>query len=225
MLDYAGNSYDLYQPEVGEPKPSQDSEIITIPCPACGFNNNFWGKLDSNGFLIEHYGRKCQGFFEDKTSQEREHCDYRFRAKYCNECGADNDISARVCHQCDATLVDPDKKLKEALRLKDALVFECLAMDLALHKNEKGKNCLKVSYVGDNQAQVHEFWSLSTPKQKQDFKDFLSDLTLPTSIDLLKSPLRLKLSTTSIASDHHSLSLPESQGDFGKYAIRYLLMN
>ncbi|CAM3623336.1 DEAD/DEAH box helicase [Vibrio aquimaris] len=172
VLDYAGNSYDLYQPEVGEPKPSQDSEIITIPCPACGFNNNFWGKLDSNGFLIEHYGRKCQGFFEDKTSQEREHCDYRFRAKYCNECGADNDISARVCHQCDATLVDPDKKLKEALRLKDALVFECLAMDLALHKNEKGKNCLKVSYVGDNQAQVHEFWSLSTPKQKQDFKDF-----------------------------------------------------
>ena len=43
VLDYAGNSYDLYQPEVGDAKPDSDSEIITIPCPACGFNNNFWG--------------------------------------------------------------------------------------------------------------------------------------------------------------------------------------
>ncbi len=61
VLDYAGNSYDLYQPEVGDPKPDSDSEIITIPCPACGFNNNFWGKLDSNGFLLEHFGRRCKG--------------------------------------------------------------------------------------------------------------------------------------------------------------------
>ncbi|MBU2899108.1 DEAD/DEAH box helicase [Vibrio hepatarius] len=171
VLDYAGNSYDLYQPEVGDTKPASDSEIITIPCPACGFNNNFWGKLDNNGFLVEHYGRKCQGYLEDEVTQEREHCNYRFRAKYCNECGADNDIAARVCHECDATLVDPDKKLKEALKLKDALVFECLSMDLTLHKNDKGKNSLKVSYFGENQAQVHEFWSLTTPKQKQDFKN------------------------------------------------------
>ncbi|GLT16673.1 carboxylate--amine ligase [Vibrio zhanjiangensis] len=171
VIDYAGNSYDLYQPEVGDAKPSPDSEIITIPCPACGFNNNFWGKLDTNGFLLEHYGRKCQGFFEDKTTQKREHCDYRFRAKYCNECGADNDIAARICHECDATLVDPDKKLKEALKLKDALVFECHSMELTLHKNDKGKNSLKISYYGDGRALVHEFWSLTTPKQKQDFKN------------------------------------------------------
>ncbi|MDF4799253.1 helicase-related protein, partial [Vibrio parahaemolyticus] len=109
VLDYAGNSYDLYQPEVGDPKPDSTSEIITIPCPACGFNNNFWGKLDSNGFLLEHFGRRCQGYFEDEDTDEREHCGYRFRAKYCSECGADNDIAARICHECDATLVDPDK--------------------------------------------------------------------------------------------------------------------
>ncbi|WP_418114190.1 DEAD/DEAH box helicase [Vibrio scophthalmi] len=168
VLDYAGNSYDLYQPEVGNPKPDSDSEIITIPCPACGFNNNFWGKLDNNGFLIEHFGRRCQGYFEDDTG-EREHCGYRFRAKYCGECGADNDIAARICHECDATLVDPDKKLKEALNLKDALVYECLEMDFNLFKDDKGKNQLKVTYRGENQAAVHEFWSLNTPKQKQTF--------------------------------------------------------
>lgn len=176
VLDYAGNSYDLYQPEVGDPKPDSTSEIITIPCPACGFNNNFWGKLDSNGFLLEHFGRRCQGYFEDEDTGEREHCGYRFRAKYCGECGADNDIAARICHECDATLVDPDKKLKEALNLKDALIFECTEMDLSVFKSNDGKSQLKVTYSGEpyqgeGHALVHEFWSLNTKKQKQTFKD------------------------------------------------------
>ncbi|EJG1561080.1 DEAD/DEAH box helicase [Vibrio parahaemolyticus] len=176
VLDYAGNSYDLYQPEVGDPKPDSISEIITIPCPACGFNNNFWGKLDSNGFLLEHFGRRCQGYFEDEDTGEREHCGYRFRAKYCGECGADNDIAARICHECDATLVDPDKKLKEALNLKDALIFECTEMDLSVFKSNDGKSQLKVTYLGEpyqgeGHALVHEFWSLNTKKQKQTFKD------------------------------------------------------
>ncbi|WP_104034790.1 DEAD/DEAH box helicase [Vibrio jasicida] len=176
VLDYAGNSYDLYQPEVGDPKPDSTSEIITIPCPACGFNNNFWGKLDSNGFLLEHFGRRCQGYFEDDETGEREHCGYRFRAKYCGECGADNDIAARICHECDVTLVDPDKKLKEALNLKDALIFECTEMDLSVFKSSDGKSQLKVTYSGETyqgegNALVHEFWSLNTKKQKQTFKD------------------------------------------------------
>ncbi|HDM8240280.1 DEAD/DEAH box helicase [Vibrio campbellii] len=176
VLDYAGNNYDLYQPEVGDPKPDSTSEIITIPCPACGFNNNFWGKLDSNGFLLEHFGRRCQGYFEDDETGEREHCGYRFRAKYCGECGADNDIAARICHECDATLVDPDKKLKEALNLKDALIFECTEMDLTVFKSSDGKPQLKVTYSGETyqgegNALVHEFWSLNTKKQKQTFKD------------------------------------------------------
>ncbi|EIU6867176.1 DEAD/DEAH box helicase [Vibrio parahaemolyticus] len=176
VLDYAGNSYDLYQPEVGDPKPDSTSEIITIPCPACGFNNNFWGKLDSNGFLLEHFGRRCQGYFEDEDTGKREHCGYRFRAKYCSECGADNDIAARICHECDATLVDPDKKLKEALNLKDALIFECTEMDLSVFKSNDGKSQLKVTYSGEpyqgeGHALVHEFWSLNTKKQKQTFKD------------------------------------------------------
>ncbi|MCE7728670.1 DEAD/DEAH box helicase [Vibrio campbellii] len=176
VLDYAGNNYDLYQPEVGDPKPDSTSEIITIPCPACGFNNNFWGKLDSNGFLLEHFGRRCQGYFEDDETGEREHCGYRFRAKYCGECGADNDIAARICHECDATLVDPDKKLKEALNLKDALIFECTEMDLSVFKSSDGKSQLKVTYSGETyqgegNALVHEFWSLNTKKQKQTFKD------------------------------------------------------
>ncbi|WP_194090479.1 DEAD/DEAH box helicase [Vibrio hibernica] len=181
VLDYAGNNYDLYQPEVGEPKPDPTSDTVTVPCPTCGFNNSFWGKLDSNGMLLEHYGRRCQGYFEilddnDQSTGEREHCGYRFKAKFCGECGADNDIAARICHQCDATLVDPDKKLRDALNLKDALVFECTDMQFDVHKDTNGKSQLKITYLGDSteekqHAQVHEFWPLTTKKQKQNFAD------------------------------------------------------
>lgn len=207
ILDYAGNNYDLYQTEIGEAKPDPNCELVTVPCPACGFNNNFWGKLDGAGLLLEHYGRRCQGYFknddsehktnsEDKTRElnanlqkpvtradltnksiiteritEKQHCGYRFKAKYCSECGADNDIAARICHQCDATLVDADKKLRDALNLKDALVFECKEMELTAIKDKKGKTQLKVTYHGEQQLQVHQFWSLTTPKQKQTFQD------------------------------------------------------
>ncbi len=203
VLDYAGNSYDLYQPEVGNPKPDSDSEIITIPCPACGYNNNFWGKLDNNGFLIEHFGRKCQGYFEDEDGV-REHCNYRFRAKYCNECGADNDIAARICHECDATLVDPDKKLKEALNLKDALVFECTDMVLSVFKDEKGKSQLKVTYQGENEAQVHQFWSLTTKKQKQ---NFLEQFVRPHLAD--KHRPFDAASPTKVVNNQHRFRLPQ----------------
>ncbi len=203
VLDYAGNSYDLYQPEVGNPKPDSDSEIITIPCPACGYNNNFWGKLDNNGFLIEHFGRKCQGYFEDEDGV-REHCNYRFRAKYCNECGADNDIAARICHECDATLVDPDKKLKEALNLKDALVFECTDMVLSVFKDEKGKSQLKVTYQGENEAQVHQFWALTTKKQKQ---NFLEQFVRPHLAD--KHRPFDAASPTKVVNNQHRFRLPQ----------------
>lgn len=66
-MEFAGNCYDLYQPEVGDAKPDSDSEIVTIPCPACSFKNNFLGKLDPAGFVIEHYGRQCQGYSENES--------------------------------------------------------------------------------------------------------------------------------------------------------------
>ena len=179
ILDYAGNCYDLYQPEVGDPKPDSNSEIITIPCPACGFNNNFWGKLDSNGFLLEHFGRRCQGYFEDDEGT-REECGYRFRAKYCNECGADNDIAARICHECDAILVDPDKKLKEALKLKDARILNCIDVTLTAGKNQFDKPQIKVTYSGDDDSELHEVWQLGTKKQKQ---LFLNNFVRPHLVD------------------------------------------
>ncbi len=60
------------------------------------------------------------------------------------------------------------KKLKEALKLlKDALVFECLEMDLTFSRTTKANHNLRLSAMGgENQAQVHEFWSLTTFKKQ-----------------------------------------------------------
>ena len=64
VIDYAGNHVNLHHPEVGEPKPSPDSEPVQVFCPGCGFANIFWGKTDSDGRVVEHYGRRCQGLLE-----------------------------------------------------------------------------------------------------------------------------------------------------------------
>ena len=44
VIDYAGNGFDIFYPEVGEKKPHGDSEPVQVLCPACGFANLFWGK-------------------------------------------------------------------------------------------------------------------------------------------------------------------------------------
>ena len=80
ILDYAGNPHDLYAPEVGTPKGKSDNVPVQVFCPACGFANTFWGKTTADGTLIEHFGRRCQGWFEDDDGH-REQCDFRFRFK------------------------------------------------------------------------------------------------------------------------------------------------
>lgn len=202
VMEFAGNSYDLYQPEVGQEKPESDSEIVTIPCPACRFNNNFWGKLDPAGFVLEHYGRKCQGYSEDETGC-RTHCNYRFRAKFCDNCGMDNDIAARVCGHCEAQLVDPDKKLREALKLKDALIIRCDEMHLSASKNKHGKGQLKVTYRGA-QGQINECWQLTTSKQKA---AFLQRFIQPHLIDRFR-PFT-DSSVTKVINNEHRLQAPE----------------
>ncbi|WP_330959582.1 DEAD/DEAH box helicase [Photobacterium sp. 53610] len=203
VLEYAGNCYDLYQPEVGDPKPDSNSEVIMVPCPACGFKNSFWGKLDPAGFLIEHYGRRCQGYFEDDDG-EREECGYRFRAKFCEECGADNDIAARRCHQCDAVMVDPDKKLRDALKLKDAMIMKCTEMKLEAGKNQYGKPQLKVTYFSEDDGHISETWQLTNKTQKTEFlKKFIN----PHLVDRHR-PFT-ETAPTKVAGNEHRLRPPE----------------
>lgn len=168
VLDYAGNSYDIYATEIGTPPPHSSADLVTVPCPVCNFANNFWGKIDPAGFVIEHYGRRCQGFDNSKMP-EIIPCGYRFKAKFCPECGHEHDIAAKFCHQCQTVLVDPDKKLQDALKLKDALILYPTEMRFDVSSDSRGQSRLKITYLNATGQQLHEFWPLQTKSQKQRF--------------------------------------------------------
>ncbi|MEQ9924316.1 DEAD/DEAH box helicase [Pectobacterium brasiliense] len=167
ILDYAGNPHDLYTPEVGNSKPHTGSQPVQVFCPECGFANLFWGKTTPDGDIIEHYGRRCQGW-EIAESGQRKQCDFRFRFKVCPHCGAENDIAARRCHQCDEVLVDPDDMLKAALKLKDALVLRCSGMSFEQGQDAKGE-WLKITYHDEDGAEVSERFRLHTTAQRHVF--------------------------------------------------------
>lgn len=167
ILDYAGNPHDLFTPEVGAAKPPGDSQPVQVFCPTCGFANLFWGLCTPSGEVIEHYGRRCQGWQEQDG--KRQQCDYRFRSKSCPHCGAENDIAARRCHQCQEVLVDPDDMLKAALKLKDALVLRCGGMQLEPGRDDKGE-WLKITYHDEDGASASERFRLHTGPQRMAFQ-------------------------------------------------------
>jgi len=166
IIDYAGNRYDLYAPEVGSPKPAPDTEPVQVLCPACGFANTFWGRTDGDGRVTEHFGRKCRGLLDDGEQQEA--CDYRFRFKECPACNAENDIAARQCHQCGSVLVDPDQQLRQALKLSDALVLRCAGMTFSEARSAKGVR-LKVIYHDEDGGELHEWFAFDTLAQRRAF--------------------------------------------------------
>ena len=196
ILDYAGNPWDLYAPEVGTPRPDSDAEPVQVECPACGHANLFWGKRDGD-VVIEHFGRRCHGLVlshrarpraksvnsssdhrarthaQDTTSKPAtpvmEQCSFRFRFKVCDQCGAENDIAARRCHGCQTLLVDADDKLKEVLRLKDARVLRVSGMQLEATLNGRGLPRLKVSYHDEDGASLSEWFALETSAQRGAF--------------------------------------------------------
>ena len=170
VIDYTGNDFDLYQPEVGEKKPNSQSQPVQVICPSCEFPNIFWGIVDDNGHLVEHYGRRCQALIKDEVDESKEHqCDYRFVFKECPHCGDENDIAARTCIHCKEILVDPDDMLKKALQLKDAKVIRCAGISLS---EDKGK--LKITYHDEEGAELSESFDLSKINQAKAFNKLFS---------------------------------------------------
>lgn len=123
VLDYTGMGHDIYAPEISDKRPAKDTVPVLIPCPACEFENTFWGYADPDGIVLEHFGRKCRGAKQDPVTLEITPCGFRFRLKLCHSCGAENDITARACEKCSATLIDADAKLKQAKLSKNAHVL------------------------------------------------------------------------------------------------------
>jgi DNA repair protein RadD len=169
VLDYTGMGHDVFHPEIEGSKPSADSVPVHVDCPLCGFVNDFWGLVDDEGTIVEHFGRKCRGATEDPDTLRVTPCPFRFRFKTCDQCGAENDIAARVCEGCDRLLVDNDKKLREAMSLKDAHVMRPDSMVFDKTKDKRGNERLEVRYYDADGQFLREFFYLGGPSDARAF--------------------------------------------------------
>ncbi len=169
VLDYTGMDHSIFNPEIEEKKPSEDSVPVKVKCPECNFENDFWGIVDSDGNIIEHFGRKCHGATEDPKDFSIVPCRYRFRFKLCNECGEENDIAARECARCSALLVDNDTKLKEARAMKDAHVMRPDLMDFQESKDKKGRSRLEIRYYDLDGQHLSEYFYLNSESGRKAF--------------------------------------------------------
>jgi len=169
ILDYTGVGHDIFSPEIDEDKPSEESVPVKVRCPQCSFENDFWGLVDEDGEIIEHFGRKCRGASEHPETLEIIPCNFRFRFKRCGQCGAENDIAARVCVGCQALLVDNDKKLREAMALKDAHVMRPDSMVFEKKWDKKGHANLEVRYYDYDGQHLKEMFYLNSPSELKAF--------------------------------------------------------
>lgn len=169
ILDYTGMSHDIYSPEINEKKPVKDSVAVRIPCPKCGFENDFWGRVDHDGNITEHFGRKCRGGILNDKTYEFEPCGYRFRFKTCNKCGCENDITARECTQCQNILIDADAKLKQARLSKYAHVLKPDSVEMQERRDKKGGTFLEIKYYDYDAQYVSEIHYLSNSTSLKKF--------------------------------------------------------
>jgi len=191
VLDYTGMGHSIFSPEIGEKKTVSESVAVEVACPECGFVNEFWGIVDDDGLVLEHFGRKCRGGHTNPDTLECTPCGYRFRFKICIQCSAQNDITARDCRSCGAVLIDPDEKLKQAKLSKDAHVLTPDSIELLERFDKNGTPYLQVKYYDYDAHFLAEMHYLNNQTSLKKF-----------NINFLRSHMRkpeLKLNISSVS--------------------------
>jgi len=179
ILDYTGMGHNIYSPEISDKKPTKESVAVIVRCPQCGFDNDFWGKVDEFGEMVEHYGRKCRGGIQDPDTFEFKPCGFRFRFKFCNKCQAENDITARTCTDCGNELIDADAKLKQARLSKAAHVMRPDSVEMQECYDRNGNPYLEIRYYDYDAQALTELHYLNNPTSVKKF-----------NINFLRSHLR-----------------------------------
>jgi DNA repair protein RadD len=179
VLDYTGMGHDIYAPEVSDKRPAKDTTHVSVPCPQCGFENIFWGYANSDGEVLEHFGRKCKGASQDAGTYEITPCGFRFRLKLCHGCGAENDITAKACEKCSIALVDADTKLKQAKLSKNAHVLTPDRITFDERKDKNSNSYLEIRYYDYDARFISEAHFFSNPTSIKKF-----------NINFLRSHLR-----------------------------------
>ncbi len=169
VLDYTGIGHDIFKPEIDDKKPRKDTVPVIVTCPVCEFQNNFWGYADDDGVVFEHYGRKCKGAAQDPDTFEFKPCGYRFRSKICHSCGRENDITARECENCNATLIDADAKLKQARLSKNAHVLTPDKITFEERVDKNSNPYLEIRYYDLDAQYVSEAHFFNNPSAIKKF--------------------------------------------------------
>lgn len=120
ILDYSGTFESMgelfYSPLLEQEqlqRSKREGDLIT--CPECGGLNS-------------SHARRC--VHEDSSGKR---CEFFWRFNEC-ECGTKNDIAARTCRGCDATLIDPNMKL-DARHYQEKDWKPVISMDIGPTKN------------------------------------------------------------------------------------------
>jgi DNA repair protein RadD len=185
VLDYTGMGHNIYAPEIGDKKTAPESVPVEVSCPECGFVNDFWGIIDDDGYVIEHFGRKCRGAIQKPETYEFNPCGYRFRFKICDQCSAENDITARECCRCGYTLIDPDTKLKQAKLSKNAHVLAPDSIEMLERSDKNGNPYLQVKYYDYDARYVSEMHYLNNQTSLKKFNiNFLRSHTRKPELNL-----------------------------------------
>ena len=169
VLDYTGMGHDIYAPAISDKRPAKDTVSVVVPCPSCEFPNNFWGYTNSDGEMIEHFGRKCQGGVQDPNTYKIVPCGYRFRLKICHSCGAENDITARECEKCKAVLIDADAKLKQARLSKNAHVMTPDKITFEERIDKNSNPYLEIRYYDFDAKYLSEAYFFNNPSSIKKF--------------------------------------------------------
>lgn len=169
VLDYTGMGHSIFSPEISDKKTVSESVAVQVPCPECGFVNDFWGIVDDDGYVVEHFGRKCRGGEQNPNTYEFRPCGYRFRFKVCDQCSAQNDITARECSSCGYTLIDPDVKLKQAKLSKNAHVLTPDSIEMLERTDKNGNPYLQVKYYDYDARFVSEMHYLNNQNSLKKF--------------------------------------------------------
>ena len=179
ILDYTGMKHDIYAPEINEKRPAKDTVPVIVPCPDCNFENIFWGYADSDGVVLEHFGRKCRGSTQDVATYFLKPCGFRFRFKLCHSCGAQNDLTATACEKCKTALIDAEAKLKQAKLSKNAHVLTPERITFEERRDKNDNPYLEIRYFDYDGNYLNEVHFFSNPTSIKKF-----------NINFLRSHLR-----------------------------------
>lgn len=138
VLDFAGTMDELgslyFDPilEQAQHQKRFDNGKDPKTCPICGTQNSFYARRCMHR---DEHGNRCEYFWKSRECEDQ--IDPRTKKVIKKGCGTLNDVVARVCRHCDASLIDPNEKLSGKHYTKnDWCTVKSFRVDMT--KNQKG---------------------------------------------------------------------------------------